>query len=162
MKKKGAGKKQKQKNKNLIAIIVAIAAVVVAIVAALVIGLNLGLSDKINDEYFVSDGRKIVLSLNDEMSGFIDGEFEPGITHLVYYYSGDKINDVKIFFVYDDEEEAELAYDSIGDTYEEWASSKEINGKYLIFKTDSELYEDLSAERLRSDIESMKAVGGAL
>ena len=162
MKKKSAEKKKAQKNNKLVIIIAAAVAVVLAIVIAVVIGLNLCASEKYDDSYFVSDDKKLVLSFDDEMAGFVDGEFEPSITHLVYYYSGDKINNVKIFFAYDDEEEAKVAYDEIGEDYKEWASSKELNGKYVVFQTDDELYENLSVETLRSDIESIKAVGGAL
>ncbi|MBQ6461464.1 hypothetical protein IJJ36_03505 [Candidatus Saccharibacteria bacterium] len=162
VKKEKTQKKNVQKNNKLIAIVIAVVVAALVIIIAVVIGLNLCASEKIDDSYFVSDDKKIVLSLNDEMAGFVNGEFEPSITHLVYYYSGDKINNVKIFFAYNDEKEAKAAYDEIGEDYKEWASNKELNGKYIVFRTDNEPYENLSVETLRSDIESIKAVGGAL
>ncbi len=152
----------KDKNIKLISIVAVIAVVVVTVIIAVVIGLNLNQTEQIPDNYFVSDNTKLVMSLDDETTAFQDGEFEPSLTHIVYYYSGDKIENVKIFFVYGDEEEAKAAYDGIGDDYKEWAKNKKLNGKYIIFQADDSFYNGLDVEQIRENIESAKAVGGAV
>ena len=162
MDKKSTKKKTEKKNKNLAVIIAsAVAAVALIVVVIALANFKLRVPEEINDDYFVSDGSKIVVSLNDEMASFVDEEIEPSITHIVYYYSGDKINNRKYFFVYNDEEEASMASEEIGDDYE-WASSKELNGKYLIFQDDSDSYKGMSVKELKSAIERMKAVDSAL
>ena len=162
MSKKNTKKKKGQKKNLIIIIVAAIVVVILAVVAIVVMNSKLNVPEEINDDYFVSDNNKIVLSLDDKMASFLDGEFEPDITHVVYYCSGDRINNVKVFFVYDDEEEASAAYEGMGDDYEKWASSKELNGKYIIFQDNQGSYEKLSAEEIRDDIEGMKAVNSAL
>jgi len=155
--------KEDKKKKNLTLIIAAVVAIVILVVVTVILAnFKSDIPEEINDDYFVSDGNKIVLSLDDEMASFINGEFEPSITHIVYYCNGNKIYNKKYFFVYSDEGEANVAYEEIGDNYKEWASSKELNGKYIIFQDNSESYERLSTERVKDDIERMKAVGGAL
>lgn len=162
-KKKSTKKKKEKKNKNLTVIIASVVAVIALVIVVIALAnFKLRVPEEINDDYFVTGGNKVVLSLNDEMSSFVDGEFEPEITHVVYYCNGEKINNIKIFFVYDDEDEASAAYDWIGDNYEDWASNKELNGKYIIFQDNSDSYEDLSTSVMKDRIENMKAVGGAL
>ena len=155
-------KEQKKKNRIIIVTIIVVAVVILAIVAVIIMSLNLGKPEEINDDYFVTDSSKIVLSLDDGMSSFVDGEFEPEITHIVYYNNGEKISNIRIFFVYDDNDKASAAYDWIGDNYKDWASSKELNGKYIIFQDSNTSYENLSTETIKDRIENIKAVGGAL
>ena len=164
MKKKA--KKEKKNEKRLIGrkkfVIVGIAVVLAVALVSVVLGLNLRRSRELNDDYFVSDGTKLVLTIDNGLASFVENELEPGVVHIVYYYSGDKIDDAKIFFVYDDEEEASVAYDGIGDSYEGFATSKELNGKYVVFQAIEESYKNLSTERLKNDIKSIEAVNDTL
>ena len=158
-------KKQKQVRKQdgtrVVAIMI-VALVFVVLLVSLIVGMGAMKNEQYSDDYFVSDGSKLVLSLDKATTSFIDEDSELDVTHIVYYYSGGNIREVKIFFAYNDGDEAKTADEKIDEDYKEWAVSKEVNGKYLIFEVDQETLEGVTTEEIRDNIENMKAAGLAL
>ena len=158
-------KKQKQVRKQdgtrVVAIMI-VALVFVVLLVSLIVGMGAMKNEQYSDDYFVSDGSKLVLSLDKATTSFVNEDSEPDVTHIVYYYSGGNIREVKIFFAYNDGDEAKTADEKIGEDYKEWAVSKEVNGKYLIFEVDQETLEGVTTEEIRDNIENMKAAGLAL
>ena len=141
-------KTEEMKKKSTIAIIVGIVIMIlIAIVAIIVFYVNK--SDTIGDDYFVSDGTKLVVNMDGDTASVSEGEQSPVAVHRVYYYSGDNINDMKIFFEYADDEQAKLADETMSDEYAEWAESKKVNGKYIVFKVKKLLYDGMTTSGIR-------------
>lgn len=137
---------------------VAIVAAVILIVVGIVMSQRV---EPIPDGYFVSDDSKLVLTLGSDMVSLTDADAEPGLTHLVYYYSGDDVTDAKIYFEYEDDASAKEANEKIKISETSWAKSKKLNGRYIVFQLTEDQYEGLSADGVRESIEAMKAAGAA-
>lgn len=140
-------------------ILITTVAVIVALVA-IVIGVVVSQGPTLDDDYFVSDETKLVMSLNKDMAAFEEGPYEPDVTHLVYFYSGDTVTGMQIYFEYDSEEEARLAYGNINMKDKDFATTKRLNGRYVVFDAVRVRYEGLTVEQVQKNIENMRAVGG--
>jgi len=124
-----------------------------------IVGLILFFSrqEPIPDDYFVTDDKKIVLSLDKEIASFENGEFEPEFTRIVYYRDGDKISNVKVYYEYETEEEAREAYDKI--SIEEFATAKRLNGRYIVLQARGDTFEGLTVDEVQRQVESFRAAG---
>jgi hypothetical protein len=138
-----------KKNKKIV-IVAAVALIIVIIVA---ISASNSFYESIDDDYFVSDGSKLVLTLPKKTASFETSEYEPDITHVVYYYSGDDITSARVFFAYNSEEEAREADKNIKSDDKDWMTGRKLNGKYIIFNTNSDFISGLTASFVK------KAVG---
>ena len=136
--------------------------VVLAVVVMVGLGVTMGSMERIDDSYFVSDGTKLVLSMDREVASYEEGDFEPELTHLVYYYRGNTVNDVKIFYQYENKEMAAEADRRLSLDERDWAVKKKLNGKYLIFDLASSQYDKMTTNEVKESILSMKAAGGAV
>ena len=150
-------KKAKKDNKNLIigGVCAAVVVVVVIIVAAV---LAMG-GNKINDDYFVSDGSKYVLTVDSSEYDYDeeDAAYVPIKTHLVYNYSGDEITGLKTYAEYADEAAAKTAYQAMKDAGED-LTGVEINGKYLVQTATPDQYEGVTASDVKQQIELMESL----
>lgn len=142
-------------------IILSVAAVAVAIVA-IVVGVIVSQEVNLDENYFKSDDTKLVMSLNKATAAFEEGEYEPEVTHLVYYYNGDSITGARVYFEYADEEDAKEANNNINMKNKDWTNVKKQNGKYIIFEVLKSKYDGLTTEMVRQNIESMRAAGGTI
>ena len=141
--------------------IIGIGCAAVALVLVVVGLIFLNYQEPIPDDYFKSDGTKLVMSLSPEVSSYINNEeYEPLVTHVVYYYNGDKVNNAKIYFQYDNEEDAKEADKNLDLSGKTWATGRKVNGKYIVFTVDREQYKDLTVERVERNIKNMRDVGG--
>ena len=138
-----------KKNQKIV-IVAAVALVIVIIVA---ISASNSFYESIDDDYFVSDGSKLVLTLPKKSASFETSEYEPDITHVVYYYSGDDIISARVFYAYNSEEEAREADKNIKSDDKDWITGRKLNGKYIIFNTNSDFISGLTASFVK------KAVG---
>lgn len=136
--------------------------VVLTIIIMVAVGVSLQVMNNLNDSYFVSDRQKLVLTMNKEVASFEDGEYEPDYTHVVYYYSGNEIKNVRIFFAYDNRSDAKYANKKIDMTTKPWASKKRQLNKYVVFELNKDQYENLTTNDVKESIVSMKAAGGAV
>lgn len=129
------------------AAVVAIIAIIIGVVVA-----TTGGKKTINDEFFVSDDTKYVISIEgDEDSG-------DGFTamHMVYYYSGDSITGAESYYEFADEAAAKAAYDEIKSSGETDGSS--LNGKYIVLTADKEEIKDLTVEDVKNQIELYNSI----
>lgn len=147
MRQKLRRKVERRRNVALAVIVGVVILIMVCIVAVFASADNL---DTIDDSYFVSDDRKIVLTMGAEISSLEEGEYEPSIIHVVYYCSGDKIVDAKVFFEYDEVAEAQEAFDNIDVDDKTWAVNKKLSRDYVIFEADKSQYEGLMAKQIRN------------
>lgn len=154
MKKKSFKDEIKKRWKMILGMGVMLIALIVVIVA---------LSNRmepIDNDYFVSDDSKLVMSLNRAMANYETSDYEPEVTRIVYYLDGDKVSNVRVFFDYGSEAEAREANDNITMDGKNWATGRKLNGKYIIFDTKSEQKDGLTKEKVEENIESMRVAGG--
>lgn len=128
---------------------------IVVLLVVVIVTLSLMNRVQYTDDYFVTDDTKIVLSMDADESAFENSAYVPPITHVVYYYSGDTINNVKVFYEYKNEQVAKKANSNLPTDDKEWATGKALNGKYVIYDMKKEEFEGLSAEDIRSSVESI-------
>ncbi len=124
--------------------------IVVALVAVVVILIVLNNhEEKIDESYFVSNDNKIIATMDKEIASYDNSEYEPPITRIVYYLAGEKVDNVKLFFEYENEEDAKVAFENITMEDKPWAANKKLNGKYIVFDFIKEQYDRLTAEQVR-------------
>ena len=138
--------------------IVAICAIVVAVILLVVVAILLFSGNKkLDDSFFVSDGSKYVYTTNtDDMLGLDFGEYTPEKIHLIYFYSGDKVTDLRVYYEFKDEEAAKSAAEYIKGANDGALKSLTTNGKYVIVSTDEALQEGMTAEDAKQQVEFME------
>ncbi|MBQ3470498.1 hypothetical protein IJH23_02195 [Candidatus Saccharibacteria bacterium] len=148
----------KKNNKGLIVgICCGVVALIVAVVLIVIFVVKPGgLGGGLSDAYFVSDDTKYVLTLESEQASFEEEEYAPVKSHMVYYYSGEKITGMSVFYEYADEAAAKLAYDHIGDEAKAEAAEIKLQGKYVEIIMKEESYSDVTAEEVKQQIEFME------
>ena len=142
-------------------IIIGVFVVIFVVILAIILA-RTSFYEDISDDYFESDDTKLVLSLNKEMAAYENGEYEPDITRVVYYYNGDKVTGVRVFYDYDSEEEAKEANEFVVLSDKDWTTGKKLNGKYIIFEVERSQYNNLTTDMVRDNIERMRAIGGTV
>ena len=151
-----AKKAKQSKNKNLIiGLCVGLAAVLI-IVLIIVFARGNGL----NDDYFVSDDTKYVLTFESDSADESDSEYTPLKTHIVYTYQDDQITGMKSYYVYADAASAKAAFDAMKEAASEELGQMELNGKYIIITAEEDSYKDLKASDVKQQIELMKMLEG--
>ena len=148
----------KRRQKMIIGIVVVMAIVLFAVV------LGLTLSDKgvVDESIFESSDTRLVVSMDANVASFEDGEYEPGITRTIYYHNGREITKVEIYFEYETEDEARTANENILLEGKDWAASKSLRGRFIVFDMVPEQYKGLLVEQIRGTIEDMRAAGTLL
>lgn len=148
-----AEEKQSKKNNKgaIIGGCIAAAIVIIAIVIVCVVMLN---KNSYNDAYFVSDGSKYVITYDqDELDLDESSEYVPLKSHLVYYYSGDKITDMKAFYEFADENTAKSAFELYKEAGDGNFKEISLSGKYVIITANDSEYADYTASDIKSQIE---------
>lgn len=128
----------------------------VALMIVIMAILQFNQNEKIDSSYFHDANGKIVLTMNREMSALDDSDWESDVTHVVYYYEGDKIVAARAFYEYATEAEAEEAYKHL--ELGSYSNSKKINGKFVIFDIDKSQYENMTLEDLKESRELLKQI----
>ncbi|MBR3269686.1 hypothetical protein IKG07_00285 [Candidatus Saccharibacteria bacterium] len=155
LKKKTAKTKKVEKPfdyKTTIWVGLALVALMIVIMAILKFSQN----EKFDSSYFHDADGKIVLTMSKEMSALDDSEWESDVTHVVYYYEGNKIIGARAFYEYATESEAEEAYKhlDLGPS----ASGKRISGKFVVFDVNKSQYENMTVEDLKASRELLKEI----
>lgn len=139
--------------------VISIVAAIVGTVLLAVIAIIVNRQEPIPDDYFQSDGTKLVLALTPEMSAFEENEeYEPEMTYLVYYYEGNEITNAKVYFEYADDAAARTADANISLNDKDWAAGRRRNGRYIVFSVKKEQYENLTKPEVEENIKSLEAV----
>ncbi len=143
---------EEMKKRNIIATIVGVA--ILAVIAVVVfIVININKISPIDDDYFMSDDTKLVIDVDGDKILVEAGGQRPVMAYKVYYYTGDDVNDMKVFFEYTDDEQAKTADGTMGDGYKEWAENKKINGKYIVFDVKKSQYDGIKTSDVRQMME---------
>lgn len=148
--------KSKKDNKNLIVGCLAALAVVIVIIITVVLVTN---NSGLNDNYFVSDDTKYVITYEADESDEED-EYSPIKTHVVYTYKDDTITGMKTYYAYANEATAKTAYDTLKGIIDDddEISSIELNGKYIVITASEDSYKDLTASDVKEQIEFMESL----
>ncbi|MBQ6409677.1 hypothetical protein IJI18_00260 [Candidatus Saccharibacteria bacterium] len=139
--------------KTWIWVLLAVAALILVIIAIV----NFSQNEKFDSSYFHDDDKKIVLTMNAKNAELDNSDWEPEITHVVYYYDNNKIVNARVFYEYKTDAEAEEAYKNLA--LGEFATSKKISGRFVVFDVNKMQYENLTVQELRENIESLKGIG---
>lgn len=147
--------KAKKNSKDLMMWVWGIVAAVVIIVVIIVVAISS--NQKIDDSFFVSDGTKYVLPLEygGDILGLETGEYIPEAGYAVYFYSGDNVTGLKIYYEYDSEETAKSATKYLNDEKPEDSAVNGIdaNGKYVVISVDKMFYEGITAEEVKQQVD---------
>lgn len=127
--------------------------VALVIVVVAIVKLN-GRAEEIPE--FKTDETKIVMTMNAEMATFEESEYEPKLTHIVYFHDGEKITNVKVYYEYETEDEAREALDKITMDY---YSGKKLEGKYIVLQAKRDEYDGLTVEYMEEQYDYSKAAG---
>lgn len=144
-------------NKNLI---IGICGAVVAIAIIVVVAVFVLKNKKptLNDDYFKSDGSKLVISMDADASQ----ENAAVKQHQVYTYSGETITGLKSYLEFETADAAKAAYDSYKNTGEDGSISKvELDGKYIVMTIAEEQYKELTTTAVKGYIELFESIKNA-
>ena len=135
----------KRVNKKLIYII---SGAVVALLAAIIIVVCIINNKKIDDSFFVSDGSKYVLNTEDNSYGAVKNHI------VVFYNKDDSISKVEAYLEFPDASNANEAYNSLQDYYnqedmKEYKPDFRLEGKYVVNKYKASDYEGMTASQMK-------------
>ena len=152
-KKKDAGEKpavRKADRKTLIGVIAAVVALILVVIMIVI----LSLPEKFDSKYFHDTNNKIVLTMDNETSALDDSPYEASIIHLVYYHDGTKVNNMRVFYEYPDEDMAMTAIAELkmGD----FAESRKLNGRFIVYQAAKSQYEGMTVEDVKNKVEQLK------
>lgn len=152
--------KFKNNKKLVICIIAAVAVVAIAIIIFLIYR---GGSKPINDEYFVSDDSKYVLTA--EATG---SEFTGALKqHDVFFYSGEKITGAKVYYEFADNEAAKAAYEEFrngltnGENNDSDLKAEDVrlDNKYIVLDvSDKDGYANMTASEVKRTTEFYNSI----
>ena len=151
-------RRAKQRRNRIVGVVVAVAVLLLAVVLAL----TLGGSRPVDEAIFESGDNRLVISMSADMASFEDGEYEPEVTRIIYYHNGKNITKMEIYFEYQTEDEAKEAYGNVSLEGKDWATGKNLNGRFIIFDVASGQYGGLTVEQMEGTIENMRAAGTLL
>ena len=134
--------------KNIFGAVIVVLFVVV--IATLVI---LNSAPRYNDDYFRSDGSKLVSQIEAVYYEGEDDTPDPLVAYMVYYYSGEKITEVKAFYKFESEEVAKSVYEDAASKEISWVKEKSYSGEYLILSLVDSEFKDLNTTLVRSMME---------
>lgn len=154
--------REKQQKKRIALIATAVVAIVAVIVVAVVLAFSSGFRKQVNEEFFESVDDKLVVSIDAENASFENSEYEPEITRIVYYHDGTNITGMEIYYEYKTDEEASAANGKISMDGKDWAASKNLSGRYIVFGVVADEYAGLTVAQMKETIENMKAAGATI
>ena len=150
--------KTKQQNKTtgiVVGIIVAIIVVAAIVIGVVLISKN---NSRLDDAYFKSDGSKYVLTLDaNDLVDEGDG-LKPIKAHIVYYYSGDTITDLKAYYLFSDADTAKKALAKYRNNSDSLYKDVSINDNYVIITSNASDYEGTSATDIKQQIDLMESI----
>jgi hypothetical protein len=132
----------------------------VAFVIVVMAILKFNQNESFDSNYFHDADGKMVFTMDRNNATLDESAWEPEITHVVYYYEGDKVVAVRAFYEYATEAEAEEAYKhlALGD----FSDSKKTNGRFVVFDVKKSQYENTTVEELKTSRELLKEINALI
>lgn len=154
--------REKQRKKRMTLIVTAAVVIIAVIVTVATLAISGAFRRRVDESFFESDDGKLVVSMNSENASFENSEYEPEITRIVYYHDGTNITGMEIYYEYKTDAEAGVANGKISTNGKDWATSKTLSGRYIIFGVSSDEFAGLTVEQTKETIENMKAAGATI
>ena len=150
--------RKKKVNKNLIVAICGVVAAVILVVLLLVFFGRGG--RELTESDFVSDGTKLVLTIESDPAMRTENEQEPINSHLVYYYSGENITNLKVYYQYENATKAKTAYDILHDSNNGQYKDVLLDGRYVVLVAQETEYNYLKTSDVKQQIDFMESMKG--
>lgn len=129
---------------------------VIALTIVIVAFILLNQTENVDSSFFHDDDTKVVLTMSKKVAALDDSEWEPDITHVVYFHDGQKISSSKAYYEYKNEEQAKEAFDNL--SLGEFATGKKRSGRFVIFTVKSDLFAELTLDALLDRREKLKDI----
>ncbi len=146
--KKPSVKKKKLDKKTFLPICLGLVVIAVIIVAVVLLK-----PQKIDDNFFVSDENKDVITL--EVSEADSATTNLIRTHIVYTYADDKITSLKTYYEYENGDLANQAFENTK-TINQNAESVDLNDKFIVVTAKSDQYESLTPSDIKQQAEAIR------
>lgn len=139
-------------------IIVGIAAVV-AIATGVILTAKQSMPAVIDESYFVSDGSKYVITVDDDTSTDDNSSYGAVKTHMVFFYSGDTITGLTFYYEFADESVAASVYEEAKQSPEVDNLDKiSLHGKYIAAIADESEYAETTVAEVKQMVELMETL----
>ena len=148
LKKPNSIKNTKFDKKFLLPVCCAVVAIVAIFLAIFVLK-----PQKIDDNYFVSDENKDVITL--EVSKADAATTNLIRTHIVYTYADDQITSLKTYYEYENNELASQAFENTKSINQN-AESVDLNDKYIVVTAKSDQYDTLTPSDIKQQAEAIR------
>lgn len=146
----------KRTNNNQILIICGAVAIAVVVIIAIVLA-TIGNREP-DASFFNSDETKYVINI-DNYNDDEAAEYSPIKTHMVYYYSGDDVTDVKVYYEFEDQDKAQKAYEASKKAGEYDNTEKtEVTGRFIIITNKPSSFANLKASYIKQQIDIMESL----
>ncbi len=152
-------KRENKTKERIKAITLGIGAILVLVVTIVLIVI-FNQPQEITGDYFTTDDTKIVIAMPEEITALESSEYEPEITRFVYFHDGTNITSVKVYYEYVDEARAAEAFDKV--IVDDFATSKMLQGKYIVMDAKPERFEDATVEDIRKTANDLEAAGATV
>ena len=123
------------------------------VIAVIIVAVVLLKPQKIDDNYFVSDENKDVITL--EVSEADSATTNLIRTHIVYTYADDKITSLKTYYEYENGDLANQAFENTK-TINQNAESVDLNDKFIVVTAKSDQYESLTPSDIKQQAEAIR------
>ena len=85
-----------------------------------------------------------------------DIEYPPIRMYIAYFYSGDKVTGLKMYYEYEDEDTAKKSAEMLKENGEDELKDAKTNGKYVVITAPKKVYEDMTAEDAKQQVEFLE------
>lgn len=150
--------KSKKFNKNLL---IAIIGIVVAVIVVVVLVLIRNNSAELSESWFKSDGSKLVLTIESDPDMVSENEQTPINSHLVYFYSGETITSLKVYYQYENPVKAKTAYEVLHESNNGQYKDVLLDGRYVILVAVESEYEHLKSSDVKQQIDFMEMMNAS-
>lgn len=146
----------KRYNNNQILMACGAVAIVVVVIVAIILA-TIGNREP-DAAFFNSDETKYVINI-DNYNDDGAAEYSPIKTHMVYYYSGDDVTDVKVYYEFEDQDKAKKAFEASKKAGEYNNTEKtEVIGKFVVITNKPSTFTNLKASYIKQQIEIMESL----
>ena len=124
-------------------------AIVVLLIVVTITLIMLNKEPVYNDDYFKSDNSKLVTYMGTTYYEGDEDDPDPEAAYMVYYYTGTKITDVKIFYKFESDEIAKGVLEKVQNEHNDWIREKKTSRNYLIFSLRESEFDSLTVDQVK-------------
>ncbi|MDO4526617.1 MAG: hypothetical protein Q4B87_00810 [Candidatus Saccharibacteria bacterium] len=156
----GETNNSKRKRKFDLKTWVLVGCAVVALVAVVAIIVGFNFREKYTSDYFHDADGRFVVTMDYKTAALENGPYEPFITHVVYYYDGEKITDAKAFYEYANNQDATEAYNKMA--VGEYFDGISLNDRFVVLSIKKTQYEGVTLADLKASRDQLKGIDAVI